>query len=655
MLTRSVSRTVARFAAGTPSTFNRAIRLAEEANRRPDDAIIQAAFLKELNAVDPTAVIKRVESRVYATNEAVTKEYIRALQLAGQMHTVNLGQVINQDENVRTTAAITPSDASPSPAPVAIRAPGGGTQIVKLQLEQQSNTQEFWTTVKVLGSAFVIVSGITYLWDSLQPSNRFGVGEQEYRPTQMGTKSFKDIKGCDEVIDEMQEIVSFLKSPDSYTRLGGRLPKGILMTGPPGTGKTLLARAVAGEAGVPFYYASGSEFEEVFVGVGAKRMRSIFATAKQHAPCIIFIDEIDAVGGKRNPRDTQSSKMTLNQMLVEMDGFEGSSGVIVMGATNFQDLLDPALVRPGRFDRTVTVQPPDLKGREDILTLYLNKIKINKPEFDKIRSVIARGTSGFTGAELENLVNTGSLHAASRNASSVALEDLEYARDKIIMGPEKKSYRTTQKGRECTAQHEAGHALMAVLTPGADPIYKATIMPRGQALGMVQQLPEQDRYSYSRLMMQARLDVLMGGRVAEELFLGSDDYTSGPSSDLQQATELASAMIKRWGLSERVGPIFYENDEDIGPAARKVIDDEVRTILQESYNRAKMVLTQRRKEHQALAQALLERETLEGEEIEAIVHGKSIWSKSWWAPKPSAPKPSTASPIVHVVRDDSIQ
>eukprot|EP00300_Choanocystis_sp_HF-7_P019743 c20419_g1_i1.p1 GENE.c20419_g1_i1~~c20419_g1_i1.p1 ORF type:complete len:439 (-),score=91.09 c20419_g1_i1:168-1484(-) len=416
-------------------------------------------------------------------------------------------------------------------------------------------------------------------------------------------------------------------------------------------GKTLLGRGVAGEAGVPFFYASGSEFEEVYVGVGAKRMRSLFEAARKHAPCIIFIDEIDAVGGKRNPRDSQSSKMTLNQMLVEMDGFRENDSIVVIGATNTPDLLDAALTRPGRFDRHVVVQAPDVKGRQQILNLYLDKVKIDSLQKRSIVDTIARGTPGFTGAELENLVNQASIRAITRGGPSVELEDLEYARERVLMGSERRHYRTTEKSRECTAHHEAGHALVAALTKGADPVYKATILPRGQALGMVQQLPEDDQYSFSYKMMLARLDVIMAGRVAEEMLLGEADYTSGASSDLDQATRLARAMVMQWGLSPRVGPVHYsaEDEPNMSAQTKHVIEEEVNTLLKDAYERAKQLITAKRSEHLMLAKALLERETLNGDEIVAIVSGGK-------GPKPQLSPSSTSdnkSSKEHVARAPS--
>ena len=353
-------------------------------------------------------------------------------------------------------------------------------------------------------------------------------------------KTFDDVMGCDEAKGDLKEIVKYLKSPEDFTRLGGKLPKGVLLMGPPGTGKTLLARAIAGEAGVPFFFTSGSEFEEMYVGVGARRVRDLFDAAKAKAPCIIFIDEIDAIGGTRQLKEQQAMKMTLNQLLVEMDGFSQNNGVIVIGATNFAEVLDDALVRPGRFDRHVAVPLPDVKGRKDILEMYTGKLPIAE---DVDIDVLARATPGMSGAEISNLANEAALKAALDGLENIPMTAFEFAKDKILMGSERKSAVISPESAKLTAYHEGGHALVAILTAGAHPVYKATIMPRGQALGYVSQLPEGDQTSMSRKQMLARLDVCMAGRIAEEMIFGADEVTSGASSDLQQATQLATQMV----------------------------------------------------------------------------------------------------------------
>lgn len=389
-----------------------------------------------------------------------------------------------------------------------------------------------------------------------------------------------------------------------------------MQIGPPGTGKTMLARAVAGEAGVPFFYASGSEFEEMFVGVGARRVRDLFKAAKKNSPCLVFIDEIDAVGGKRNPRDQQYVRMTLNQLLVELDGFKQNEGIIVIAATNTPDALDKALVRPGRFDRQVVVPNPDVEGRRQILESHFKKVPRAK---DVDLGVIARGTPGFSGADLANLVNLAALRAAVINATAVTQAALEYAKDRIIMGAERRSAVISEENRRLTAYHEGGHALVALFTEGAHPIAKATIVPRGMALGMVSQLPEKDETSVSRKQLLAKLDVAMGGRVAEEMIFGEKEVTTGASSDFQQATNLARHMVMKWGMSETTGVVAYEGNGDISAETKMKIDAEVRRLLSEAYERAKSILKTHEKDLHKLADELLTKETLSGAQIKALV------------------------------------
>jgi len=434
-------------------------------------------------------------------------------------------------------------------------------------------------------------------------------------------KRFSDVMGCDEAKSELEEVVAYLKDPERFTRLGGKLPSGLLLMGPPGTGKTLLARAIAGEAGVPFFFASGSEFEEMYVGVGARRMRDLFEAAKKRSPCIIFIDEIDAVGSSRQLKEQQAMKMTLNQLLVEMDGFEQNQGIIVIGATNYADVLDDALMRPGRFDRHVTVPLPDVQGRLDILTLYTKKTPLGG---DVNLEVLARGTPGMSGASLANLVNMAAIKASVEGLAGVDHAAFEHAKDKIFMGAERTSAVVSKESAKLTAFHEGGHALMAIKTPGADPVHKATIMPRGQALGMVMQLPDGDQTSLSKRQMLARLDVLMGGRVAEELVFGADEVTSGASSDLQQATRLARSMVMHWGFSEEVGVVSVSK-EDASPEQKALIDREVQRLVTQAYERATKLLTTNRQELNKIAYALQEYETLTGTEIhEFVLKGKPL-------------------------------
>uniref|UniRef100_A0A672R7R4 ATP-dependent zinc metalloprotease YME1L1 n=1 Tax=Sinocyclocheilus grahami TaxID=75366 RepID=A0A672R7R4_SINGR len=440
-------------------------------------------------------------------------------------------------------------------------------------------------------------------------------------PVQMKNVTFEHVKGVEEAKNELQEVVEFLRNPQKFTALGGKLPKGILLVGPPGTGKTLLARAVAGEADVPFYYASGSEFDEMFVGVGASRIRNLFREAKANAPCVIFIDELDSVGGKRIESPMHPySRQTINQLLAEMDGFKPNEGVIIIGATNFPEALDNALIRPGRFDMQVTVPRPDVKGRTEILKWYLKKIKVDS-------EVIARGTVGFSGAELENLVNQAALKAAVDSKEMVTMKELEFAKDKILMGPERRSAEIDKKNKEITAYHESGHAIIAYYTKDAMPINKATIMPRGPTLGHVSMLPENDRWSETRSQLLAQMDVSMGGRVAEELIFGSENITTGASSDFDSATKIAKLMVTRFGMSEKLGVMTYADLTKQSPETQASIEHEVRILLRDSYERAKALLKSRSKEHKNLAEALLQYETLDAKEIQLVLEGKTIGSR----------------------------
>ncbi|KAM9308571.1 ATP-dependent zinc metalloprotease YME1L1 [Gastrophryne carolinensis] len=441
-------------------------------------------------------------------------------------------------------------------------------------------------------------------------------------PIQMKNVTFEHVKGVEEAKNELQEVVEFLKSPQKFTVLGGKLPKGILLVGPPGTGKTLLARAVAGEADVPFYYASGSEFDEMFVGVGASRIRNLFREAKSNAPCVIFIDELDSVGGKRIESPMHPySRQTINQLLAEMDGFKPNEGVIIIGATNFPEALDNALVRPGRFDMQVTVPRPDVKGRTEILKWYLNKIKYDE-SLDA--EIIARGTVGFSGAELENLVNQAALKAAVDGKEMVTMRELEFAKDKILMGPERRSVEIDTKNKSITAYHESGHAIIAYFTKDAMPINKATIMPRGPTLGHVSLLPENDRWSETKSQLLAQMDVSMGGRVAEEIIFGPENITTGASNDFDNATKIAKLMVTRFGMSEKLGVMTYSDTGKLSPETQSAIEQEVRTLLKDSYERAKVILKTHAKEHKNLAEALLLYETLDAKEIQMVVEGKNL-------------------------------
>ena len=450
--------------------------------------------------------------------------------------------------------------------------------------------------------------------------------------------TFQNVAGVDEAKEELAEIVDFLRNPNKFQKLGGQIPKGCLLIGPPGTGKTLLAKAIAGEANVPFFSISGSDFVEMFVGVGASRVRDMFEQGKRNAPCIIFIDEIDAVGRHRGiglGGGNDEREQTLNQMLVEMDGFSSNEGVIIIAATNRPDVLDPALLRPGRFDRQITVSNPDLRGREQILKVHLKKIKY--ADNVDVR-IIARGTPGFSGAQLQNLVNEAALIAARNGKKVVDMHDMEYAKDKVMMGVERLSHVMTEEEKKLTAYHEGGHALVGLYFPASDPIHKATIIPRGRALGMVMRLPENDRNSITLEQMKSHIAVAMAGRVAEELIFGRSKVTSGASSDIRMATNMAKSMVTEWGLSEEVGPIYHgtsSEDRYVGSEGEKfrseklsdTIDKEIKKIIDEGYNLAKKILTDNVEELHMLAKALIEHETLSGKQIKNLLAGNDLNSE----------------------------
>jgi cell division protease FtsH len=483
----------------------------------------------------------------------------------------------------------------------------------------------------------------------------FGKSRAKMLTEAHGRVTFEDVAGVDEAKQDLQEIVEFLRDPGKYQRLGGRIPRGVLLVGPPGTGKTLIARAVAGEANVPFFTISGSDFVEMFVGVGASRVRDMFEQAKKNAPCIIFIDEIDAVGRHRGAGlggGNDEREQTLNQLLVEMDGFEANEGVILIAATNRPDVLDPALLRPGRFDRQVVVPNPDVVGREQILKVHVRKVPL-APDINL--KTIARGTPGFSGADLMNLVNEAALTAARRNKRMVTQAEFEEAKDKVMMGAERKSLVMTEEEKMLTAYHEGGHAIVGLNVIATDPIHKATIIPRGRALGMVMQLPERDKLSMSLEQMTSRLAIMMGGRVAEELVFGREKVTSGASSDIEQATRLARMMVTRWGLSEALGTVSYgENQDEVflgmsvsrtqnaSEATVQKIDTEIRRFVEEGYNQATKILTEKRADLEALAKGLLEFETLSGDEIQDLLKGKKPNRES--VLEPTTPRASAVPP-----------
>ena len=506
---------------------------------------------------------------------------------------------------------------------------------VTAEAQQQSGFQ----TVLFSLLPFLLLIGVwIYFMNRMQGGRGggamgFGKSKAKMLTEKHGRVTFDDVAGIDEAKEELEEIVEFLRNPQKFSRLGGKIPKGALLVGPPGTGKTLLARAIAGEAGVPFFTISGSDFVEMFVGVGASRVRDMFEQAKKNAPCIVFIDEIDAVGRHRGAGyggGNDEREQTLNQLLVEMDGFESNEGVIIIAATNRKDVLDPALLRPGRFDRQVTVPNPDIKGREKILGVHARKTPLG-PDVDL--RIIARGTPGFSGADLANLVNEAALTAARVGRRFVTMDDFESAKDKVMMGAERRSMVLTDDQKEKTAYHEAGHAIVGLALPQCDPVYKATIIPRGGALGMVVSLPEIDRLNWHKSECEEKLAMTMAGKAAEIIKYGPDNVSNGPAGDIQQASGLARAMVLRWGMSDKVGNVDYEQAHEgyMGNAAggfsisahtKETIEEEVKRLIDEAYERALQILQDRSDEWERLAQGLLEYETLTGEEIERVIRGE---------------------------------
>ena len=508
----------------------------------------------------------------------------------------------------------------------------------KIQIEAKAPNEGSFLTSLFINLAPIFAFFVIWMFLARRQGGRggglggaMGMGKSKARlfdPEEIKV-TFEDVAGVDEAKEDLQEVVEFLQAPEKFHRLGGKIPKGVLLVGPPGTGKTLLAKAVAGEAGVPFFHISGSDFVEMFVGVGASRVRDMFEQAKKNAPCIIFIDEIDAVGRNRGVGlggGNDEREQTLNQLLVEMDGFEDNEGVIIVAATNRVDVLDSALLRPGRFDRQVTVSNPDFIGREKILKVHTKNVPIS-PDVD-IKTV-AKGTPGFSGADLANLVNEAALLAARRSKRLVCNKEFEDARDKILMGAERRTLLMTDQEKKMTAYHEGGHALVSLNMDGSVPIHKATIIPRGRALGMVQSLPERDQISQSYKEMVAHLAMAMGGRVAEELVFGEENVTSGASADIQQATRIARAMVTQYGLSKRVGNVCYhEPDQDffsktqVSQETQQLIDSEVKRIIDDAHETATKILTKKRKDLDAIANALLEYETLSGDELKDVLDGK---------------------------------
>ena len=562
------------------------------------------------------------------TREVGYSEFVEAVEGGGVSQvTLDGERVVYRAADGQDYVAIAPDDARVTDLLLENNVP------VSAEAQEQSGLQTFILSLL----PFLLLIGVwIYFMNRMQGGGRggamgFGKSKAKMLTEKQGRVTFDDVAGIDEAKEELEEIVEFLRNPQKFSRLGGKIPKGALLVGPPGTGKTLLARAIAGEAGVPFFTISGSDFVEMFVGVGASRVRDMFEQAKKNAPCIVFIDEIDAVGRHRGAGyggGNDEREQTLNQLLVEMDGFEANEGVIILAATNRRDVLDPALLRPGRFDRNVTVGNPDIKGREKILGVHARKTPLG-PDVDL--RIIARGTPGFSGADLANLVNEAALMAARVGRRFVTMEDFESAKDKVMMGAERRSMVLTQDQKEKTAYHEAGHAVVGLKLPECDPVYKATIIPRGGALGMVVSLPEMDRLNYHKEECKQKLAMTMAGKAAEIIKYGEDNVSNGPAGDIQQASQLARAMVLRWGMSDKVGNIDYAEAHEgysgntggfsVSANTKEMIEDEVRGFIQGGYDRAHDILTQYKDEWERLAQGLLEYETLTGDEIKRVMEG----------------------------------
>jgi ATP-dependent metalloprotease len=615
------------FRSASSGSYSHLSHMEQTANNNPQSATAQNAFYSALlRANHPEMVVQRYQSGHFASNPACEALYLRALERVSSAENASAANAANA-EALQPDLQARPASQTQQIAMAAAGAKPNGVRGNPLHVVVEESTGSLvfrwakfvvWLFVGVY--LFYAVAALV-----LEASGMFrrvnGSRPFEAKP-ELQKARFADVHGCDEAKEELQEIVDFLKSPQKYSTLGGKMPKGVLLEGPPGTGKTLLARAVAGEAGVPFFYMSGSEFDEVYVGVGAKRVRELFNAARAKAPAIVFIDELDAIGGKRNERDAAYAKQTLNQLLTDLDGFNQSSGVIFLAATNFPQLLDKALTRPGRFDRRVVVPLPDVRGRLAILKHYMEKMAVG-PNVDA--SIIARGTPGLSGADLENLTNQAAVRASKRQATTVDRADFEWAKDRILMGAERRSFLMPQKEKIMTAYHEGGHAIVALFTPHADPLYKATIMPRGHALGITYQLPEMDKLSMSQREFLAKIDVCMGGKVAEEMVYGVEGTSGGASSDISHATRIAYNMVTRYGMSPKLGNVDLARQYNHLPTAtQQAIWEEVHRIIGEGKERAERLLTARRKELDLLAKALVEYETLNKDEIEKVIRGEKL-------------------------------
>ena len=589
---------------------------------------------------------------------------------------VDNGQVTSATLDGETVSYVGPNDVEyvtivPGDARVSDMLVSKGVSVVA----KSQKTSVFQSVLLSLLPIMLLVGVWIYFMNRMQGGGKggamgFGKSRAKMLTEKQGNVSFDDVAGIDEAKEELEEIVDFLRDPQKFSRLGGKIPKGALLEGAPGTGKTLLARAIAGEAGVPFFSISGSDFVEMFVGVGASRVRDMFEQAKKATPCIIFIDEIDAVGRHRGAGmggGNDEREQTLNQLLVEMDGFEGNEGIIVIASTNRPDVLDPALLRPGRFDRQVVVPLPDLRGREQVLKVHMRKVPLSE---DVIAMDIARGTPGFSGADLANVVNESALFAARQDQRLVSMRHFEQAKDKIMMGAERKTMVMSEKERTNTAYHEAGHCIVGHLMPEHDPTYKVSIIPRGRALGVTMFLPEEDRYSMSKRSIESQICGLFGGRIAEELTLGFEGVTTGASNDIERASKMARSMVTKWGLSEKLGPMQYEDDENDGFLGRpggsaranmsaetsRVIDEEIKQIIDHCYGTARQILTDHREQLDAMAAALLEYETIDKSQIDDIMAGRAPKPPANWtddAPS-SGPSDGQAAPSSEETGSDNL-
>ncbi|KAL9001357.1 MAG: hypothetical protein Q9169_000248 [Polycauliona sp. 2 TL-2023] len=626
---------------GMGSSQNLLAHMEQTANNNPTSATAQNAFYSALQRANmPAIVVERYQTGRYASNAACEATYHRALESVGQSGGLATSQGTSYTGIPQGNLGMTPEQLQAVGQAVAAQSRGGNISVTGKGGAAGTGAKDTPLYVVVeesLGSSifkwvkFLVYFGLvgyftlvimTIAVEASGVLKKVGGFQTTEAQPQDQTTRFSDVHGCDEAKEELQEVVQFLKDPAKFSTLGGKLPKGVLLVGPPGTGKTLLARAVAGEAGVPFFYMSGSEFDEIYVGVGAKRVRELFNNARGKSPAIIFIDELDAIGAKRNDRDPAYVKQSLNQLLTEMDGFSQETGVIVIAATNLPRMLDKALTRPGRFDRNISVPLPDVRGRMEILKNKMKKVQIGT---DVDESAIARGTPGFSGAELENLINQAAVRASKNQQPKVTMLDFEWAKDKIMMGSERRSMVVQEKDKLMTAYHESGHALVCLKTKGATPLYKVTIMPRGHALGLTHMLPEIDKVSETKTELLSQIDVAMGGKVAEELVYGADNVTSGASSDIRGATSVAHYMVTQCGMSDALGNIDLHSNYELHSSETKAkIEAEVRRLVEEGRDRATKLLSENRKELDIIAKALMEYEVLSLEEVNKVLKGEKL-------------------------------